>query len=320
MISTGKKNNLLITGIILGIVYGMATRFIFGKEANIASLTYLFLFPAILGIIPLIFTDEEKLRSYKNIIFIPWLTMSSFFLTLLLSGVEDVLCLMVLCLPFFLLATIGSLLYKLIRISRRRKKGKTLVLVLLPFLFIHAEQYFKRPVEKFRIESKIDIYAPTEHIWNNIVEVKEITSEEYKSGFFNHAGIPRPISATVTRRGKGGHRTGTFQGGLTFIETITEYKENRRISFFIEVDTATVRQKVFDQHILKGNYFSFVDATYEITVGEKGKCQLTLSSVYQLNSTINFYGQFWGDIIISDFQERLLKVLKNRCDVTLKRI
>jgi len=75
-----------------------------------------------------------------------------------------------------------------------------------------------------------------------------------------------------------------------------------------------VSQKVFDQHILKGNYFTFVDATYELTDLKNGQVKLTLSSSYQLTSKINFYGKFWGNLILSDFQDRLLDVIESRCE------
>ena len=73
-------------------------------------------------------------------------------------------------------------------------------------------------------------------------------------------------------------------------------------------------QKVFDQHILNGNYFNFVNATYQLENIGNGDVKLKLTSSYQLTSTINFYGAFWGDIILSDFQDRLLAVIETRCE------
>lgn len=142
--------------------------------------------------------------------------------------------------------------------------------------------------------------------------------KEYNSGFFNSIGIPRPIRATVDHKALGGRRIGNFEGGLMFIETITEYDENKKVSFNIKIDPSTVRQKVFDQHVLNGNYFNFVKATYELTELKNGQVKLSLSSSYQLTSTINFYGKFWGDIILTDFQDRLLNVIESRCQTKSK--
>lgn len=311
-----QKYGLLLIGIALGITYGLITRFVFGQKAILASITFLFIIPTILGIIPLMFADNNKLKSYRNIIFIPWFTVLTFFLTMFLLGMEDVICLLILAVPFFVLGTIGAFIFRIIQINKQKSKGKLLTIVLLPFLLAPIEQYIKTPSETFTITSEVVIDATPPIIWDNIVEVKSINNKEYHSGFFNSIGIPRPISATVDKKEIGGQRIGNFQGGLKFIETIKVYQENKKVSFDITIDGKTVREKVFDQHVLKGNYFSFVDATYELTSLKNGQVKLSLTSSYQLTSTINFYGKFWADLILSDFQDRLLSVIETRCEGT----
>lgn len=309
-----EKYRLLIIGVILGIVYGLVTRLIFGHKAILASATYLFIIPTILGIIPLIFADNEKLESYKKIIFIPWLTVVSFFITMLIFRIEGFICLLILAAPFFILGTIGAFIYRIVQINRKKSKGKLLSLVLLPFLLAPIEEYIKSPSDIYIVKSEVIIDATPEKVWDNIVEVKTIEPNEYNSGFFNSNGIPRPINATVGNKELGGQRVGNFEGGLMFLETITVYEENKKVSFDIKIDPLTVRQEVFDQHVLKGNYFNFVDASYELTNLENGQVRLTLASSYQLTSKINFYGKFWGNLILSDFQYRLLEVIENRCE------
>ncbi len=313
MIRLKQKYGLLIIGIVLGIAYGLFTRLVFGQKATLATVTYLFIVPTILGFIPLIFADNEKLKSYRNIIFIPLLTVSTFFLTMFLIGLEDFLCLFILAGPFFILGTIGAFIYRLVQINRQKNKGKLLTIILIPFLFAPVEEYLKSPSATFEIESEVIISAAPEMIWNNIVEVRTIRENEYSSGFFNDIGIPRPISANVDRKEISGQRTGNFEGGLKFFETITKYEPDKIISFDIRIDPKSVRPNVFDQHVLSGNYFTFVNATYELTPLSNGLVKLELSSNYQLTSTINFYGKFWGDLILRDFQDRLLEVIEKRC-------
>jgi len=313
MIRLKQKYGLLIIGIVLGIAYGLFTRLVFGQKATLATVTYLFIVPTILGFIPLIFADKEKLKSYRNIIFIPLLTVSTFFLTMFLIGLEDFLCLFILAAPFFILGTIGAFIYRLVQINRQKNKGKLLTIILIPFLFAPVEEYLKSPSAIFEIESEVIISAAPEMIWNNIVEVRTIRENEYSSGFFNDIGIPRPISANVDRKEIGGQRTGNFEGGLKFFETITKYEPDKIISFDIRIDPKSVRPNVFDQHVLSGNYFTFVNATYELTPLSNGQVKLKLLSNYQLTSTINFYGKFWGDLILRDFQDRLLEVIEMRC-------
>ncbi len=189
-----------------------------------------------------------------------------------------------------------------------------MTLLLIPFLFSPIEELIKSPSLTFKIDSEVVISAPPKTIWDNIVEVNTIKGTEYTPGFFNKIGIPRPLNATVDEKRIGGQRIGNFEGGLRFVETITQYDPSKVVSFDIKVDPKSVRPNVFDQHVLNGNYFTFVNATYEITPLPNGQVNLKLSSSYQLTSKINLYGKFWGDIILKDFQDRLLKVIENRSE------
>lgn len=314
-----QKYGLLIIGIVTGIAYGLITRLVFGEKATLASITYLFIIPAILGIIPLMFADNDQLKSYKNIIFIPWITVATFFFMMILSGIEEIICLLMLAAPFFILATLGAFIYSITQINKRKKSGKLFTLVLIPFLLAPIESQIKTPSSVFSVQSEVIISAEPETVWNNIVEVNTIERNEYNAGFFNKIGIPRPVSATVDRKEIGGQRIGYFEGGLKFIETITKFEANKTVSFSIKVDPQSVGPRVFDQHVLNGNYFTFVDATYELEPLANGIVKLKLSSDYQLTSTVNFYGKFWGDIVLKDFQDRLLEVIEKRCETATEK-
>lgn len=309
-----EQYGLLIIGILIGITYGLATRLIFGEEATLASVTYLFVIPTILGIIPLLFTDKEKLKAYRNIIFIPWLTVGCFFTTLYLFGIEDFICMLILAAPFFLLGTLGALLYILYQIHQEKRNNRLYSVLLLPFLLSPIENLITTPSEVYEIKSEVIVSATPERIWDHIVEVKPIHKSEYPSGFFNSVGIPTPLRATVDKKALGGVRIGYFDGGLQFVETINEYKVHERVSFGIAIDAKTVRKKVFDQHVLNGNYFEFVNAEYALKPLGKGTTKLTLTTHYRLTSKVNFYGKFWSDLILKDFQDRLLHVIEKRCE------
>jgi len=307
-----QKYGLLAVGILVGAAYGIGTRVVFGETATMASITYLFLIPAVLGVIPLVFANNDQIRSYRNIIFIPWLTILTFFVTAMLTGMEEILCLLVLAAPFFILATVAALIVRLVMIHKNR--NKLLAIAALPFLMSPVEELIKTPSETYTVESEVIIAAPREVIWENIVEVPEIGDDEYSPGVFNRLGIPRPLYAVVTAKEKGATRFGNFEGGLRFVETLTEFEPNRHVAFTTIVDSNSIGPRVFDQHVLTGNYFNFVAAAYRITDLGDGWAELTLTTNYRLTSKVNFYGKFWGDMILRDFQDRLLAVIKDRCE------
>ena len=309
-----KKPVLLITGILIGVVYGVVTRIVFGQQATLVSLSFLVFVPAILGAIPLVFADEKQIRSYSNIIFIPWLTVATFFVAIWVMGYESVICLVILSAPFLVAGTIGALIVRLLWLRSEKRRTTLMTLAMIPFLLSPVEEMLRSPSQVYTVPSEVRINASASRIWDNIIRVPEIKSGEYTPGVFNYLGIPRPIEAELADENPGAVRIGRFEGGLTFIEHIKDWKPGIRVSFDIAVDPATIRREVFDQHVLKGNYFDFIDAAYEIEQVSGNQMRLKLVSRYRLTSKLNFYGKFWGNLMLKDFQDRLLAVIKLRCE------
>lgn len=304
------KHRLLIIGIFIGVAYGIVSHMVFGQKEILASVTYILITPGILGTVPLMFAENEKLKSYRNRIVIPWMTVATFFLALYLMGIEDSLSLLIMAAPFFVMGTIGALIYGTVQKNRRKRKYELLSLMFLPFLSAAIEKSIASPSEIYNVKSAIAISAEPETIWGHIVEVNPIKKEEYKVGIFNILGIPRPINASIDKKGLGGLRIGNFEGGLRFMETIVEYSEDERVAFNITIDSKTINA----QHVLNDGYFMFVGANYELAPLKNGQVKLTLFSSYRLTTNINGYAKFWGNRILFDFQERLLRVIKKRCE------
>ncbi|MBO9565765.1 MAG: hypothetical protein J7621_23515 [Niastella sp.] len=187
-------------------------------------------------------------------------------------------------------------------------------LFLIPLLTGLLEDRFPTPTKVYEIRTPVRIHAPSAIVWENVIRVKEIGKEEYSKGFFNYAGIPRPLFAELDKDTVGATRIGHFEGGLTFRETVINWERNRKVSFSIEVIPGSIRNAIFDQHILKGNHFKFLNASYELKSINDKETELTLVCSYQLDTKINGYGSFWGNRLLTDFQERLLAVIKKRCD------
>ncbi|MDI9311215.1 MAG: hypothetical protein QM535_13450 [Limnohabitans sp.] len=112
----------------------------------------------------------------------------------------------------------------------------------------------------------------------------------------------------------GAKRVGHFEGGLQFVETVNSWERNKYIGFDIVVVPSSIRETIFDEHILRGNHFKFLNASYTLKPLPSGQTELILSSSYELNSKINSYASYCGDQLLTDFQERLLEVIKARCD------
>jgi len=313
------KNN---AGIIIGAIYALALRIIFNvrfvrvldESFNLFSFTFIWIAPIIIGLIPLFFASKEQLNRWGYRIFSPVWTVVVFFVLCFLTRIEDLICLWVILIPYMLGAVTVAVIAGEIIERVKDKRGIIYSIVLLPFVASLIEQQFKMPRNAYSVTTKVTISAQPEIIWKNIIRVKTIDTKEYTKGFFNYAGIPRPLYAELDRDTLGAVRIGHFEDGLKFIEKVTSWDKNKHIGFDISVVPSSIRQTVFDQHILTGNHFRFLNANYTLEKLQNGQTELTLSSSYELNTNINWYASYCGNKLLTDFQERLLQVIKTRCD------
>jgi hypothetical protein len=309
-------------GVMLGSIYGLTMRLFFGLPfdwpdfhfADLFSITFIWIVPIIIGITPMFFATTEQLSLNSYRISRPILTVFLFFIIAFWTGREDMICIVIISIPFLLAAGIGGYFFAKVMQKRRNRNGVLYSLFILPFLTGFVESKFQVPSQTYRVSTVVVINSPPETIWENIVRVKEINQEEYSKGFFNYAGIPRPLYAELDIDTIGATRIGHFEGGLTFKEKVTDWKRNEKVAFNIKVIRSTIRQTIFDQHILKGDHFTFLNASYELEPLNTAQTRLILSSTYKLDTQINGYSSLWGRILLTDFQERLLEVIKNRCD------
>ncbi|MBO9631518.1 MAG: hypothetical protein J7578_00270 [Chitinophagaceae bacterium] len=307
-------------GILMGALYGLLVRVIFGwtdfgDVFSLLSITFLGVVPIILGLIPIFLASDEQLEKQWYPVVHPLLTVLVFFIFCIASKLEDLLCIIVLAIPYMAAAVVFGIIARTIIVAKRKKRNKKLYsILLLPVLLGPIEQQFNSPVGIYSVVSTITVDARPEEIWPNIIRVREIKEEEYKRGFFNIAGIPRPLYAELDKDTLHATRIGHFEGGLMFIEKVDAWDRYNHIGFNIKVVPSTIRKTVFDQHLLKGDHFRFLNAAYTLKPMPNGRTELILSSTYQLKTKINPYAAFWGEQLLSDFQERLLKVIKKRCE------
>ena len=194
----------------------------------------------------------------------------------------------------------------------KNRNGKFYSILLIPFIASPIEQQLQTPTNLYSVSTIVIINARPDFIWQNIIRVRRINEAEYRKGFFNYAGIPRPLYAELDKDTIGATRVGYFEGGLKFIEKVSVWNKNKEISFDIKVVPSTIRETVFDQHILKGDHFKFLNATYQLSELPNGQTEVTLRSSYKLKTNINSYAAFCGNQLLTDFSKEIIKSDKRK--------
>ncbi len=330
--SEGTRRIPLIAGAIWGIVYGVMLQLLFRAPSmkryiELMSVGMIFLLPVAIGFLVVFYVgwrERDRPLSFRYALLGPWSAVGPCLILSFVVGWEGAFCLMFATPVFLIMSSLGGLLAKLalLFIDRNNagrgpgalKNGISLLLLVLlaPLTSGFVESNLQAPEASHRVLTQIEIAAPVEVVWSEIIRVRRIEPSE-NQGLFYKLGFPKPIEATLSHEGVGGVRNASFEKGLLFIETVTEWQPQRLLSFRIQADAHMTR---LDPHVVVGGqYFDVLQGTYEITPGSRpGTVTLNLWSRFRLNTHFNGYAGFLGDSLMRDIQNSILRVLKKRCE------
>lgn len=303
--------------VLLGLSYGLFIYKVFDHFDVLVTVAFLVIAPIAIVLFPLLFLWERIHYARLHPWVLAWVTISAFMVLLAALGEEDFLCLLFLAAPFFAIAGLVAIAFMLVGSRRSGKNApmKATAIGLLPLVALIGESWLFAPSDRLeRVEASVVITATPERIWENVTEVRFIGKEEFKGGFFHAAGVPRPLCARMIGQGEGAYRIGLFENGLLFSERIVKWEPSREVVFSIVPDTASLGDRIFERHVLGGDYFAFLSAGYRLRPLPDGRTEVTLGTDVQLRSSVNWYNAFWARWLIRDFEKRLLAVIEERCE------
>jgi hypothetical protein len=284
---------------------------------GLMSLTFFVSLPYVVGVLTIYLSSVDKVKSLGYRLFYPWIPIFLFFAITIIFSMEGWAC-WIMILPIFLIfASLGGITAGHFKLKKSKQKNNLhlSLAVLLPFFIAPIEKAIGEIPGFYKAYTYIDIEAPKEKIWRNVTSVREITKTEDKGSLTNFLQIPRPIKAVLNFEGVGAKREAIFDGGLIFNETVLKYEPEKTMKFSIKANTYEIPSTTFDEHILiGGDFFDVLEGTYELEKLENGKYRLHLYSEFKLTTTFNFYASLWGLWIMTDIQENILKVIKQRSE------
>lgn len=299
-------------GIAIGTLYGVVARLmqlwpVLGGLFGAMTVAFLFLVPLVIGYLT-VFPAVNPSWTYR--LLTPWIPISLSVLLAWIVGWEGTIC-VVMGLPLLLiLGSLGGILG-----AQAGRRAGTLLAAMLPFAFAPFEQMIPVPASHRRVETEITIRAEPAAVWSQIVEVPVIRPEEQHPGLFTRIGFPRPISATLSHRGVGGVRLARFEGGVLFVETVTDWESEKLLRFTIRPETDSIPVTTLDPHVVVGgSYFDVLTGTYRLEPVEAGRVVLHLASELRVSTPFNFYSGPWADAIMRSIQRNILEVVRRRAE------
>ena len=316
-----KRLNLI--GAVLGGVYGVFARLVFGFHIlddffEVMSCAFIFGVPFCIGFIAVWLGPYRQSNMVRDIFIPAWLASLSCLVVALVLVLEGLICVIIWLPMVIILSGLGglfaALLLKVVTARRDRNRCVALV-VLLPFCIAPLEKLRPYSSEVKTVPTEIKIHAEPETVWQQIRSVPSIQVTEQSPSFSHWLGFPRPLEAKLIGEGVGAVRYATFERGVLFVETISEWQKPKKLSFSIKADTAHIPPTTFDEHVvIGGKYFDVLNGSYEIQPAGNGDVILRLTSQQRLSTRFNFYSHFWTEYLMTDLQNYILRIIKARCE------
>jgi len=264
--------------------------------------------PFCLGLFAVLLHSYHGPRDYGTCMSIALLPVAIVGMALLLVAIEGLICVLMAAPLAFVLAWLGgSLGYYIQGNYWGAKTGSAMlsvVLLVMPAAF-GLEHAAALETPTFVVRSAIDVQAPPEQVWKQVVAFAQIPPP---TELLFRAGIAYPIRAEITGRGTGAVRRCIFSTGA-FVEPIKVWDEPRLLQFTVTASPAPLNELTPYGHIeprhLHG-YFVSEEGQFLLTPLPGGGTRLEGTTRYRDAMWPAAYWHIWSDYIIHRIHTRVL--------------
>lgn len=255
-------------------------------------------------------------RSLGGCVGVACLSTALLGLALLALAVEGIFCL-VMAMPIAQpLAAIGGTFGYLVQRRRWLQQGTPAFLSVL-LIFVPGIQWMEHvaaPVPSvYIVRSAIDIKAPPEKVWKQVVAFAEIPPPRE---WMFRAGIAYPIRAEILGSGPGAERHCVFSTGA-FVEPIEVWDEPRKLKFSVTSNPAPMEEWTPYSHIEPPHLHGFLVSNggqFLLTTLPNGGTRLEGTTWYRHTLWPAAYWRLWSDAIVHQIHLRVLRHIRDEAE------
>ena len=255
-------------------------------------------------------------RSFAGCVGVACLAVSLLGLGLLALAVGGVFCL-IMALPLALpLAAFGGTCAYFVQKLRWRQAGGpaflSAILLFAPGVEI-VEHALTRPSPVFVVRTRLDVQAPPERVWKEVVAFTQIPPP---SEWMFRAGIAYPIRAEMIGTGVGAERHCVFSTGA-FVEPIQIWDPPRQLKFSVVSNPAPMEEWTPYKHIEPPHLHGFLvseGGQFILTPLPNGGTRLEGTTWYKHGLWPSHYWQLWSDAIIHRIHLRVLRHIRDQAE------
>jgi len=268
--------------------------------------------PFCLGMFSVLLYSYHSPRDWWACLNVALLPVGILGVALILVAMEGVICVLMAA-PFALgLAGLGGMLGYTIQAHHWRPKQTpamlSIVILMIPASFgIEHAAALQPPA--FMVRTAIEVNAPPEKVWNQVVAFAEIPPP--KELLFR-AGIAYPIRAEISGHGVGAVRHCVFSTG-PFVEPIEVWDEPRLLKFGVTANPAPLNElspygNIQPPHL--HGYFVSEKGQFSLTALPGGRTRLEGTTWYHHTMWPAAYWHLWSDYVIHRIHLRVLKHIR----------
>lgn len=301
-----------------GAAFGLAMRLIFsGTSHDILDPmagSFIFLVPIITGMLTVVVAERQRRRSWGYYIWAPAVATALVVMGTLVMLIEGIICAILVVPLFCVFGAVGGLIMGLICRLTIRANRTMLALAPLPILLAPVEAQVGPPERVGDIESSILVAAPSEAVWDEIWNVRDIQPEEVERAWMYRIGVPVPRSGITEVTPHGPIRRIVMGKGIHFDQIVTEWHPNRDVHWIYHFDADSFPPAALDDHVrIGGRYFDLLTTSYTLTP-EGDRTRLTIRMGYRISTRFNWYAGFIADELIGNFESVILEFYRARSE------
>jgi hypothetical protein len=272
--------------------------------------------PFTMGLAAALVYSSSGPRTLKGCVSVASLSIAVLGLGLLAIAIEGIFCL-IMAIPIALpLAAFGGVCGYVVQKRRWLHDGTPAFLSVL-LVFVPGVQWAEHaaaiPPPTFEVRSSIEVNAPPEKVWQQVVAFSEIPPP---TEWMFRAGIAYPIRAEIVGSGPGAERHCIFSTGA-FVEPIQVWDEPHKLKFSVTANPAPLEEWTPYSHIDPPHLHGFLVSNggqFLLTPLPNGKTRLEGTTWYRHSLWPSSYWRLWSDAIIHRIHLRVLRHIRDEAE------
>jgi uncharacterized membrane protein YhaH (DUF805 family) len=261
------------------------------------------------GFIAVLLAGYRESRSIGACIGVANLSLLCTGLGILALAWEGAICLLMAAPLGAVLATVGACFGYVVQ-NRRHANGDTARLSCITLLAIPSLMWMEKAQPPapplFAVTSVIDVAAPPERVWQNVVTFSELPPPDE---WLFKLGIAYPVRASIAGIGVGAIRRCEFSTG-PFIEPIEVWDEPRLLKFSVTENPAPLQEWTPYRAVHPPHLHGFLcsrGGQFHLIAQPDGGTRLEGTTWYQHHMWPAAYWQLWSDYLIHKIHLRVLR-------------